>query len=511
MPRLMPSTEHLPYALYRAEQVRMLDACAIERFGIPGETLMERAGAALWRLIERDWPQAGRLTILAGPGNNGGDGYVLARLARSAGRRVRLVRLGDHQRLSGAAAAAASAYADAGGQVSTWPEWPEASDLIVDAMLGTGLTRVVTGDMAAAINRVNQGRAPVLAVDIPSGLSADTGCILGAAIRATATLSFIGLKQGLFTGDGPDRTGCIQFDALEVPAAVYASTVAAARRTDWPKEAARIAPRSRTAYKGSCGHLLVVGGAPGMSGAARLCGEAALRAGAGLVTLATHPDHAALLNLARPELMVAAVSSPDQLAPLLERASLVALGPGLGRAPWGRALFEYLLQAEVIGQRPLVLDADALNLLAEQPQRRDHWILTPHPGEAARLLACTTAEIAQDRFAAAAELQQHYGGAVVLKGAGTLIASAAQQAPALCSQGNPGMASGGMGDALTGIIGALLAQGLPLEQAASAGVCLHAAAADWAAREGERGLLASDLIAALRGQWCRLAGWEQGR
>lgn len=507
MPRVIPSTEQLPYALYRAEQVRLLDACAIERFGIPGETLMERAGVALWRLLERDWPQAKRLTILAGPGNNGGDGFVLARLAHCAGRQVCLVQLGDHSQLSGAAATAAAAYAEAGGESVIWPQWPDASDLIVDALLGTGLRRALTGDLAAAIRRVNHSRAPVLAVDIPSGLSADSGQILGEAVRATATLSFIGLKQGLFTGDGPDCVGRIQFDSLGIPAAVYATTIAAARRIDWPKESARISPRPRSAHKGHCGHLVVIGGTPGMSGAVRLAGEAALRTGAGLVTVATHPDHATLLNLTRPELMVAAVQSADQLAPVVARATVVALGPGLGCAPWGRALFAQLLQEETARDCPLVMDADALNLLAEQPMHRDHWVLTPHPGEAARLLACTAAEIAQDRFAAVAELQQRYGGIVVLKGAGTLIASPGQHGPALCSQGNPGMASGGMGDALTGIIGALLAQGLNLEQAATAGVCLHATAADWAAKEGERGLLASDLIQALRAQWL-LAGVE---
>lgn len=517
MPRLMPKTDRLPYALYRAEQVRALDACAIERFQIPGDILMERAGAALWRLIERDWPGATRITVLAGPGNNGGDGYVVARLALRAGRRVRLVALGDHSRLRGAAAMAAASYVAAGGAMRAWPDWPEDGDLIVDALLGTGLGRAVDGDMAAAIARANAGRAPVLAVDVPSGLCADTGNILGVAIRASATLSFIGLKQGLFTGDAPDCTGRILFDALDVPAAVYASEVAAARRTDWVKESARIPRRARTAHKGRCGHLLVVGGAPGMSGAARLAGEAALRAGAGLVTIATHPAHAALLNLTRPELMVAAVSSPDQLAPLLERATVIALGPGLGRDEWGQALFDRLMDDGVIARCPLVLDADALNLLAEQPIRRDQWILTPHPGEAARLLDCSTGEIAQDRFAAVAALQQRFGGVAVLKGAGTLILGAGQSAPALCSAGNAGMASGGMGDALTGIIGGLLAQVLgqqrtggagdnpsreaDLDQAATAGVCLHAAAADWAAREGERGLLASDLIQALRRQW----------
>lgn len=491
----------LPFALYRAAQVRALDACAMERFGIPAETLMERAGAALWRVIQRQWPQVRRLCILAGPGNNGGDGYVLARLARAEGVQVHLLRLGDPGQRESPAARAAQAYCAAGGVVSDWPEWPRDTELIVDALLGTGLRREVTGVMREAIGRANASRCPVLAVDIPSGLCADTGAVLGAAMRASVTLSFIGLKQGLFTGEGPEHTGRVLFDGLEVPPALYATQVAAARRIHWQQQRARIAPRQRSAHKGNCGHLLVVGGTPGMSGAARLCGEAALRAGAGLVTLATHPDHAALLNLSRPELMVAAVSEPQDLARLLARARVVALGPGLGVAAWGQALFAALLADQETRGYPLVIDADGLNLLAQQPRRSDAWVLTPHPGEAARLLGCPSAEIARDRFAAVAALQRRYGGVVVLKGAGTLIQGPGPQGPALCSQGNPGMASAGMGDALTGILGALLAQGLEMEQAASAAVCLHAAAGDQAARGGERGLLASDLIAALPGQW----------
>ncbi|MBK1649168.1 bifunctional ADP-dependent NAD(P)H-hydrate dehydratase/NAD(P)H-hydrate epimerase [Rhabdochromatium marinum] len=505
--------EQLPYALYRASQVRALDTCAIEHFGIPGTTLMERAGAALWQWLARAWPQAQRLMVLAGPGNNGGDGYVLARLAQQAGRQVQLISVGDYSRLRGAAATAAAAYAETGAKVHAWPDWNDTVDLIVDALLGTGLTRPVSGDLAAAIARANANHAPVLAVDIPSGLSADTGCVLGDAIRAEATLSFIGLKQGLFTGQGPDCTGRIAFDALEVPAAVYASQRPSARRTAWLKERTRIPPRPRTAHKGHCGHLLVIGGAPGLSGATHLCGEAALRTGAGLVSIATHPQHAAWLNLTRPELMVTGVADippavtaqtaapAEPLATLLARSDVLALGPGLGRDAWGRALFDVVMHQPDSRARPLVVDADALNLLAEQPQHRDHWVLTPHPGEAARLLGCNTADIAADRFAAVTELQRCYGGVVVLKGAGTLIAAGGLQAPALCSQGNPGMASGGMGDVLTGIIAALLAQGLDAEQAASAGVCLHAAAADQAAAAGERGLLASDVIEQLRAQW----------
>jgi NAD(P)H-hydrate epimerase len=235
-----------------------------------------------------------------------------------------------------------------------------------------------------------------------------------------------------------------------------------------------------------------------MSGAVRLAGEAALRTGAGLVTVATHPDHAALLNLTRPELMVSPVDDPESLAPLIERATVIAIGPGLGHGPWGRRLWE---RARLSG-KPMVVDADALNLLAESPSVNPDWVLTPHPGEAGRLLGCTTAAIGQDRFRAALAIQGRYGGVVILKGAGTLIQGPDQRPPAVCTAGNPGMATAGVGDVLTGVIAALLAQGpnlgLATLEAAEAGVCLHAAAGDQAAQAGERGLIAGDLLAVLR-------------
>jgi NAD(P)H-hydrate epimerase len=376
-------------------------------------------------------------------------------------------------------------------------------DAIVDALLGTGLERPVTGEWADAIAQCNASRAPVLALDIPSGLHADTGRVLGSAVRADATISFIGLKQGLFTGQGPDHCGLIRFNALDVPAAIYATEVLAARRIDWASERGLLPTRLPSAHKGDFGHVLVVGGAPGMSGAPRLAGEAALRAGAGLVTVATHPDHAGWLNLARPELMVRAAADAEALRDAARRADVIAVGPGLGQGDWGRALFAGALS---LG-RPLVVDADALNLLAADPVRRDDWVLTPHPGEAARLLGCTAADIEADRFAAVAALQRRYGGIVVLKGAGSLILGPGHRPVGVCSDGNPGMASGGTGDALTGIIASLQGQGLEAEQAAAMGVCLHAAAGDHAAREGLRGMLASDLIGALRPT---LAGPDEG-
>jgi NAD(P)H-hydrate epimerase len=491
----MPLTNRLPHALYRAEQVRALDRSAIEDHGISGAELMQRAGAAAYRLLRMRWPEARDITVLCGSGNNGGDGYVVARLAREEGLAARVLRLGDPARLREDARAMADAYLAAGGEALPFAGLPRRTDLLVDALLGTGLERPVEGEWARAVEAINGHRTSVLAIDIPTGLHSDTGRVLGVAVRADATISFIGLKQGMFTGAGPDRCGEIAFDALQVPALIYSREILAARRLDWGKQAELLGRRQRDAHKGHFGHVLIVGGAPGLSGAVRLAGEGALRAGAGLVTVATHPDHAPFLNLTRPELMVRGVAGADDLAPLLQRATVVAIGPGLGQADWGPTLLARALAWE----GPLVADADALNLLAATPIRRDGWVLTPHPGEAARLLGCSTGEIQADRFTAVRRLQETYGGVAVLKGAGTLVYGASRKPPAVCSDGNPGMASGGTGDVLTGVIAALIGAGLDPEEAACSGVCLHAAAGDAAAAaEGERGMLAGDLLARIR-------------
>ncbi len=495
MPRLMPGSDRLPHALYRAEQVRELDRTAIEDHGIPGAELMERAGRAAYRLLRERWPDARDITVVCGVGNNGGDGYVVARCAQMDGLGVRVLQLGDAQRLHGDAFAMAVAFKEAGGKVEPFESLPERTDLIVDALLGTGLEREVTGEWAAAIVAVNAHPAPVLAIDIPSGLHSDSGQILGAAVDAEASISFIGLKRGMFTGDGPDCCGQIRFDALHIPAVVYSREILSARRLDRSKRCASLGRRPRSANKGGFGHVLVVGGAPGYSGAARLAGEGALRTGAGLVSIVTHPDHAHFLNLTRPELMCRGVSWPMDLDPFLEKATVVAVGPGLARESWGKGLLGRVLESDL----PLVVDADALNLLAKSPATRENWVLTPHPGEAARLLGTEISEVQGDRFASVRRLQERFGGVVVLKGAGTLVLGASGKPPGVCDAGNPGMATAGTGDVLTGVIAALIAQGMSPEDAACSGVCLHATAGDVAAAEGgERGLLASDLLNCIR-------------
>jgi len=484
----------LPNTLYRTADVRALDRIAIEDYRMGGGALMERAGAAAFALLQSLWPAARYITVVCGGGNNGGDGYVVARLAHAAGCEVSILYSTPPETLHGDAQLAANKLIAAGHRPLPYAQAQIGkSDLIVDALLGTGLDREVGGDLATVIGDINASGRPVLSLDIPSGLHADTGRVMGLAVKADATITFIGLKQGLFTGAGPELAGKLFFSDLDVPPEIYEKVQPAAQRVNLECEKHTLKRRSRAAHKGNFGHVLVVGGEAGFAGAARLAGEAAARMGAGLVSVATRGVHAAAICMARPELMVHAVETGAQLSPLLGRANCIAIGPGLGQSEWSSQLFGRIVETRL----PLVVDADALNLLAADPVRRENWILTPHPGEAARMLDCRSADIQADRYAAARNLQARYGGVIVLKGSGTLILDDRQNM-AVCDAGNPGMASGGMGDVLTGVIAGLVAQGFALPDAARLGVCIHAAAGDAAAREGERGLLADDLMPWLR-------------
>jgi NAD(P)H-hydrate epimerase len=479
--------------LYTAEQVRRLDACAIGEHGLPGFTLMQRAGVAVFEAARERFTSARCWLVLCGAGNNGGDGYVVARLAREAGLKVTLCALRDPGELKGDAARAARAWCDAGGRVRQWPlRGKVQADLVIDALLGTGLDRAVEGRYRDAVARIRALGCPVVAVDIPSGIHADSGRVLGCAVRADVTVSFIGQKRGLFTGDGPDHRGELIFDELGTPAEMHEAVGPAGRRLREAIIRELLPGRALNSHKGHYGHVLVAGGDQGMSGAARLAGEAALRAGAGLVTVATHAAHAALLNLSRPELMVTTVAESGVIE-TLERATVLAVGPGLGTRAWGRALFDSLMQTHL----PAVVDADGLNLLAEKPRQRGDWVLTPHPAEAARLAGCSVDEIQDDRVGQALRLATKFNAVVVLKGCGSVLAEPAGSY-AICPLGNPGMATAGCGDVLTGVIAGLLGQRLSPWHAAQVGVAAHAAAGDRVAeRQGRVGLLASDITACL--------------
>lgn len=472
-----------------------MDRAAIDGHGIPGYELMCRAGEACLSAARQTWPAASAWLVLCGAGNNAGDGYVVARLARAAGLDVRVVALSAPEKLRGDAARAWQDFRAAGGTAVDYSASVFGGrELLVDALLGTGLDRDVTGGYRDAIESINGAGRPVVAVDVPSGLDADRGLPLGIAVRAHLTVTFVGRKTGLYLGSGPDYAGRVIFDDLGIPPDAVGDPQPALQLCASADLAAFLPPRPATSHKGLFGHVLVVGGNHGMGGAVRLAGEAALRSGAGLVTVATRSSNVPAVTGYRPELMCAGIDDPAGLDPLLARASVVALGPGLGRDDWARALFDVLVDCK----QPLVLDADALNLLAESPRQRDDWVLTPHPGEAGRLLNCTTAEVQADRLAALQRLNAGYGGVAILKGRGSLVGQAGAL-PRLIDAGNPGMATAGMGDVLTGVSAALVAQRPDsLLDAAAAAAWLHASAGDRAAREGQRGLLAGDVIAELR-------------
>jgi len=494
----------LPNALYRAEEVRELDRIAIEEFNVSGATLMENAGQAAFDALRERWPRLRRVAVLVGTGNNGGDGFVIARLAKAAGYEVRLWQVGDLARLKGDALTMATQWQDAGGNIDPFTEGLDlgGSEVVIDGLLGTGLNSDVTGVWADAIRAINDSHARVLALDIPSGLDANTGSVLGVAVKAHLTVTFIGMKRGLLTGAGPRHVGQLVYSDCRVPPEVLMRIKPTCSRLGFAALGHLLAPRPRDMHKGQCGHVLVIGGDTGMAGAVRLAAEAAARVGAGLVSVATRPEHAASISAACPEIMAHPVESTSTLRALLAKATVVVIGPGLGQSDWAQQMLSAVLEQD----RPVVVDADALNLLAVEPVHRQYWILTPHPGEAARLLETNAATIQADRFAAMDALLERFGGTIVLKGAGSLVASA-EIPVGLCSDGNPGMSSGGMGDVLSGVIAGLLAQRKPktIETgqaqalAARLGVCVHASAADIAAHEGgERGLLASDVIAMLR-------------
>ncbi len=484
----------LPYTLYRAADVRELDRIAIHEFGIPAIELMNRAGAAVFDELCSCWPEARHLIIVCGGGNNAGDGYVVARLAKEKGLTVSVLALVDPAELKGDAKTACSAAQAAGVLAADFDvDVLAKADVVVDAIFGTGLDRLVEGRWAEAICAINAVNVPVLSVDIPSGLHADSGCMLGHAIRAAATVSFIGLKQGLFSADGVDHCGPVRFDDLGVDAAVYQQVDVACERIDWLTLRSQLPARRKSAHKGLYGHTLIIGGNHGMAGAVRLAAEAAARVGSGLTSVATRPDHVVAMAAARPEVMWQPVADAAGMRKAMQHATVIAIGPGLGQDAWACELFEVALQSHL----PLVVDADALNLLAQEPSQRGHWIITPHPGEAGRLLGCSSADINQQRFESAGALAEKFHAVTVLKGAGSLVCDE-HGALSLCSDGNPGMATGGMGDVLTGIIAGLVAQGLDLDAAARMGVALHAAAADKVAETGARGMLAGDVLKVLR-------------
>lgn len=480
-------------ALYQTGAIKQLEKLAMEQ-GLTEVMLMERAGDAAWSYLQRIWPDAKRITIFCGGGNNGGDGFVVARLARRAGFDVKIFCVGSYKDQSPTAQQMQQQCQKLGiSMVAYTPSMDiKECDVIVDAIVGTGLTRPLTGVILEAVKAINHTRLPVLALDVPTGINADTGEAMGNGIYARHTITFIALKVGLVTGPALNFIGSLSLATLNFN---HSDSKPAPAAIMYDKPPVFLLRRPRDSHKGMFGHVAIVGGNYGMSGAPRIAAGSALRSGAGLVTVITRPEHAATMNIMMPEIMCTGIDGVTDMPPSLESATTWAIGPGLGHDRWAGNMMHFVLKQKL----PVVIDADGLRWLSKHPSKHDNWILTPHPGEAAALLDIDSTKIQTDRLKAAKELQRRYGGMVILKGAGTVIAYP-DELPRICvNTGNPGMASAGMGDCLTGIIAALLAQRVPPNEATALGVWVHGKAGDLAAADGgERGLLASDLLPYIR-------------
>lgn len=446
--------------LYTISQIRAIEHAVIQQ-GITEAKLMEQAGVAALKILRDHYPHAQRLDILCGKGNNGRDGLVMANHAAQQGMDVTVYYFADCPMNSHA-------------NINYQPYHPSAifqGDVIVDALFGIGFTGKLEGIFETAARAVNQSGKPVVAVDIPSGVNADQGGVLGEAVCANLTVTFIGIKQGMLTGLAPNYCGKIVCDDLGLSVPASASAVVLESNDV-------LSSRKPADHKGCFGHVLVIGGDVGMGGAVCLAAEAALRCGAGLVTVITRPEHVSALLTRCPEVMCLGVGEkPDLklLGALLARATVCVVGPGLSDSAWSDVLLAWLFtQAKDI---PMVIDAGALIWLAKHKkhQQRISWVLTPHPGEAARLLGMTAQNVQQQRFVCSKQLQQKYQGVMVLKGAGTLICGD-DALIQVCDYQHGAMATAGVGDVLSGIIGGLMAQGCAPFQAASQGVWLHAQA-----------------------------------
>ena len=489
----------LPTDIYSVAHIRELEKIAIKEMDSSETALMQCAGAAAFDVLLKYWPNAQNLAVVCGVGSNGGDGYVLAHLAFAHGLDVMIWQAGDPDKLAGAALKAAQACYQADIPMADFNGFNASNaDVVVDAVLGIGAKGAIRDDALKAIVAINSSGLPVLSLDVPSGLNADTGAILGdEAVFADVTVTFIGIKQGLLTHNGMDFAGHLECDRLQIPLMIFDRVLPEIERVSFDQYRSLFWPRMYNTHKGDFGYVLIVGGAPGHAGAVSIAAEAAARCGAGLVAVAYHEQQANALNNRRPEIMAFDVAhNLQQLEVLIEQADVLVVGPGLGQTDWSRDVLSRVLASA----KPKILDADALNLIAEDDIDliSQDAIITPHPGEAARLLDISTQAVQEDRFAAAKKLYEKYQVVTVLKGAGTLIVDDSAVLH-LCSDGNPGMACAGMGDLLAGIMGGLVAQGMSTQAAAKIGVALHAKAGDLTAKaQGQRGLMALDLIPALR-------------
>ena len=482
-----------PLPIHISQQSLELEGLVIRDFGISGYELMQRAGRGAFKKFQEYWPQFRKIAVVCGSGNNGGDGYAFASTALDAGYEVE-VRYNNEPKTS-EALKARKAFSDRGGKLEANQFGRDCSkfDVVIDALLGIGLNRKITGQMADAINIINHTAKRVMSLDIPSGVDSDSGGLAGHAIKAATTVTFISPKVGLLCLPASEYVGRLFIDTLDVPPEAYTRVGHVAHLVS-PAEFTESIPRRKDyAYKSVVGQVLIIGGSESMEGAAVMAAQAAYRAGAGLVSIATISENPSFHSHQTPEIRVHKVVDDHQLEKLIEDHDVIGIGPGLGQSDEARSVFDIVCRSG----KKFVVDADGLNILATTDLKNDHWILTPHLGEAARLLHTRTIQIQNDRLETASKIAERYGGVCVLKGQNTVIAS--KEGSWICNRGNSGMATAGMGDILTGVISGIWAPAMHMESAACAGVWLHAVAGDESAAEyGKVGLMATDLLPGIR-------------
>lgn len=491
--------------LLSREQIRAFDRCAIEECGVPSLVLMENAGRGAAEIVaQRAADRGGPVRIVCGPGNNGGDGFVVARRLLSIGKPVSVLLASSHDRLSGDARANYNAWVGLGGPTvpvsetnGRLAEELGGAGVVVDALLGTGLDREVTGFFASVIDAINRASGRRIALDIPSGLDANTGRPLGVAVRADETVTFAEHKLGLWTSTGAEYAGRIIRVDIGVPSDLVGRVGSSARLLERSDVASWLLPRAVSTHKGSAGRVAVVAGSPGKTGAALLSARGALRSGAGLVTVCTFPEAAVALDARVLEEMTHRIDPANvetSLDEALGSADSVVVGPGLGLGPDARRAVEHVVFASGVTK---VVDADALTLLAgrlgDLRSAAGRIVLTPHPGEMARLLGSTTAEVEADRFAAVARAVSLSGAVVLLKGARTLVGAPGVQTVANPS-GTPALATAGSGDVLAGVVAALTVGLEPFHAACAAAYTHGMSGEQWASARGQdRGLLAHEI------------------
>lgn len=472
--------------LYQAKQVYQLDQLAMQQDGQSSRQLMGKAAMAVWRSVECRWPSIKHVVIFAGCGNNGGDAFALAGLLKKSGVTVDLIVLGELLQQSNESRSFRESWEQGGGLTQQWTGSIPDCDLIIDGLLGIGLSRDLDENWSSMIKNINNKNALRVCIDIPSGLNADTGMAMPVAIQADLTVTFIARKIGCYLADGADYCGEIEFDDLGLSRASAEKEPVCAQLLE-PHNIELPAQRKNNSYKNQFGHVVVIGGGQGMSGAARLAGISALRCGAGLVSLCVHPDNVISASSQHAELMVSDWNALDET---VNRASVVVIGPGLGESPQSKEILNKLSAID----KPVVIDADALQPEFIDSLTTQNCVITPHPGEASRLLKCTPRQIQQNRMASLQKLTKKWNVVTVLKGAGSLVGKQ-HEVLKLCQHGHAGMATAGMGDVLSGMIAAFMAQGLTPLNAAQTGVLVHALAAEYYANKRDASsLIASDVI-----------------